>query len=109
MDHHIILVLKVGQSKTDRDKSFKTAQLVWDSRASFRLTTFCADFIDYVEYDIDVKDISKLNKVVGFGTTLHTFLGTNDDLLYIPALFYHLPSAAIWLFGPQAYHLLIVA
>ena len=69
MNNHIHLLLKACKSKIDVLKSFETTQLVWDSGASFELTPYHADFIDYVECDIDVKDISKLNKVIGFGTT----------------------------------------
>ena len=80
------MLLKVGKSKTDVLKSFKTTPVAWDSGASFGLTPYCADVIDYVEFDIDVKDTSKLNKVIGFGTMLHKFTATNSDLLYVPAL-----------------------
>ena len=51
--------------------------LIWDVGVSFGLTPFHGNFVDYVKCDIDVKDISKLNKVVGFGTTLHNFTATN--------------------------------
>ena len=34
----------------------------------------------------------------------HKFTATNSDLLYVPALSYHLPLADICLFSPQAYH-----
>ena len=68
MNHHIHLFLNAGQSRMDMVKSFERTLLVWDSGASFGLTLFCADFIDYAECDIDVKDNSKLNKVIGFGT-----------------------------------------
>ena len=92
MNHNINLVLKSGQ--------FKTTPLVFDAGASFQLIPFHSNFIDYVELIIDVKDIFKFNKVVGFGTTLHKFTATNGDLLCAPAVSYHLPSADIWLFGP---------
>ena len=68
------------------------------------MTPFCADFIDYVKCDNDGKDISKLNKVIGFGTILHKLLATNCNLLYVSALSYHIPSANIHLFSPQAHH-----
>ena len=50
-------------------KSFKTGPLVWHSGASFGLPPFHADFVDCMECDIAVKDISKPNEVVCFGTT----------------------------------------
>ena len=33
------------------------------------LTCFHVDCIDYMECNIDVKEISKLNLIIGFGTT----------------------------------------
>ena len=53
--------------------------MVWDSGAYFGLTPFHANFIEYVECDIGVKDISEPNKVIGFGTTLHKFTATSSD------------------------------
>ncbi len=47
----------------------KTLILIWDTGASAGLMPFRSDFIDYVECEIDVCDITKVNKVVGIGTT----------------------------------------
>ena len=77
MNHHIHLLLEAGKSSSNMLKSVRTKPLVWDSTASFRLTPYCSDFIDCVECDIDVKDISMLNKVIDFGITLHKFNETN--------------------------------
>jgi hypothetical protein len=57
----------------------KTLILIWDTRASAGLTPFWSDFIDYVECEIDVCNITKLNKVVGIGTTLHKFVDNNGN------------------------------
>ena len=51
----------------------KSLILIWDTGASFGLTPFRSEFIDYVEADIAVKDITKINCVIGIGTTLHKF------------------------------------
>ena len=75
------MLLKASKSKTNILKSYKTTQFIWDSGASFGLTPYHADFINYVKCDIDVKDISMLNKVIGFETTLHKFTAINGDLL----------------------------
>lgn len=77
---------------------------VWDTGASNGLTPFRSDFIDYVECDIPVKDVSKVNKVVGFGTVLTRFRDVNGDDVFLPCLAYHLPTADIRLFSPQTYH-----
>jgi hypothetical protein len=68
------------------------------------LTPFRSDFIDYVEYEIDVRDITKVNKVVGIGTTLHKFLDNNGNHVYLPCVSYHLPTTDVRLFSPQIYH-----
>ena len=39
----------------------KTLTLIWYSVSSFGLTPFRSDFIDYVEADIPVKDVTKIN------------------------------------------------
>jgi hypothetical protein len=43
----------------------KTLILIWDTGGSASLTPFCSDFIDYVECDTDVRDVTKVNKVIG--------------------------------------------
>ena len=86
MNHHIHLLLTAGQSRTDAVKSLKTTPLVWYSGAPFGLTPFCADFIDYMEHDSNVKDSSKFNKIIGFGTTYHKFPAMNGGLLFVPVL-----------------------
>ena len=73
----------------------KTLILIWDTGASAGLTPFCSDFIDYVECEIDVCDITKVNNVVGIGTTLHKFLDTSDNDVYLLCVSYHLPSTDI--------------
>jgi hypothetical protein len=82
----------------------KTLILIWDTGASAGLTPFWSDFIDYVECEIDVHDITKVNKVVGIGTTLHKFVDNNGNHVYLPCVSYHLPSLYVRLFSPQIYH-----
>eukprot|EP00956_Cyclotella_meneghiniana_P025138 scaffold51757_cov42-Cyclotella_meneghiniana.AAC.11 len=81
----------------------KTCPLVWDTGASFGLTPFYGDFIDYTECSITINDIARSNQVVDVGTTLHKFKH-NGSYIFIPCLSYHLPSANIRLFSPQTYH-----
>jgi hypothetical protein len=83
----------------------KTLILIWDTCASAGLTPFWSDFIDYVECKIDVCNITKVNKVVGIGTTLHKFVDNNGNHVYLPRMSYHLPTMVdVWLFSPQIYH-----
>ena len=83
--------------------SFRDCPLVWDTGASFGLTPFRGDFIDYVECSIPVNDIARTNIVCGIGTTLHKFR-INGEVIFIPCLSYHLPEADVRLFSPQTYH-----
>ena len=63
MNHHIVLVLKAHQSITHLAKSFKIHH--WFVNLDiFRLTPFHADFVDYVECNIDGEDVPKLKKLL---------------------------------------------
>jgi hypothetical protein len=70
----------------------------------FGLTPFRSDFIDYVECDIPVWDVTKVNKVIGIGTTIHKFTDINGNPVFFPCVSYHLPQTDICLFSPQTYH-----
>ncbi len=50
----------------------KSLILIWDTGASYGLTPFWSDFIDYGKCAIPVRDVTKVNAVVGIGTTLRT-------------------------------------
>ena len=71
--------------------------------ASYGLTPFRSDFIDYVKCQIRVRDFTKVNTVVGIGTTLHKFTDINGNPVYLPCV-YHLPETDVCLFSPQTYH-----
>ena len=58
----------------------------------------------HITTPLTVKDISKNNTVVRIGTVMWKFTATNGDILYLPGLAYHLPTADIRLLSPQAYH-----
>jgi hypothetical protein len=57
----------------------KTLMSIWDMSASFGLTPFRSDFIDYVACAIPVWDGTKVNTVIGIRTTLHKFTDTIRD------------------------------
>ena len=103
----VVLGLDSNNKKSLKRKrsTFKNCPLVWDTGASFGLTPFRNDFIDYIECSIPVNDIARTNIVVGIGTTLHKF-DMNGEAVYLPCLSYHLPSAEVRLFSPQTYHTL---
>jgi hypothetical protein len=78
--------------------------LVWDTGASLGLTPYRADFFDYIEVSIPVKDVTKTNYVVGIGTVIYRFQNDKGEDVFLPCIAYHLPTADIRLFSPQTYH-----
>ncbi len=78
--------------------------LIWDTGASYGLTLFHSDFIDYVECNIPVQDVTKVNKVIGIGTTLHKSTNTDGKPIFLPCISYHLPQTDVRLFSPQTCH-----
>ena len=55
----------------NHNSSFESTPLVWDTGASLGLTPFRADFLDYVEVNIPVKDVTKTNYVIGISTVIY--------------------------------------
>ncbi len=82
----------------------KSLMLIFHMGASFGLTLFRSDFIDYVKCEIPVRDVTKVNKVVGIGTSLHEFTDIKGIPVYLPCILYHLPETYVCLFSPQTYH-----
>ena len=78
--------------------------LIWDTGASFGLTLFQSDFIDYVACTIPVRDVTKVNNVIGIGMTLHKFTDTKGFSVYLPCVSFHLPQTDVCLFSPHTYH-----
>jgi hypothetical protein len=78
--------------------------LIWDMGVSFGLPPFQSEFIDYVACTIPVQDITKVNNVIGIGTTLHKFTDTKRFPVYLPCVSYHLPQTDVRLFSPHTYH-----
>ncbi len=71
--------------------------LVYDLGASAGLTPFKSYFFDYVKCSIPVQDISKVNEVIGIGTTIHKFVNTKDNLSTFQKwlIIYHHPRLAL--------------
>ena len=78
--------------------------LAWDTGASYGLTPFKSNFIDYVECDIMVKDVTKVNRVIGIVTNLHKFIESNGQDIFLPCTSYHLNQTDVRLFSPHTYH-----
>lgn len=86
-------------------KDFRRMPLIWDMGALQGLTPFYSDFIHYHhKCDIPVKDVSKVNCVIGIGTVMYKFCTTNGDDIFLPRVAFHLPTAKICLLSPQSYH-----
>ena len=51
-----------------------------------------------------MKDVTKVNKVIGIGTTLHKFRNDKGKSVLLPCVSYHLPTTDVRLFSPQTYH-----
>ena len=63
--------------------------LVWYIGAPYGSTLIRSDFIDYVECNIPVKDVTKLSRVFGIGITLHKFIESNGQDIFLPFISYH--------------------
>jgi hypothetical protein len=60
--------------------------------------------IHYVVFDIPVWDVTKVNKVIGIGTTIHKFTNTDGKPVFLPCVSHHRPQTDVCLFSPQTYH-----
>jgi hypothetical protein len=77
---------------------------VVDTGASIGLTPYRADFIDYLPLDgATIKDITKVNKVLGVGTVMWKLKSRRGDEVFIPCVAYHMPECDIRLMSPQCY------
>ena len=85
-----------------KQQTFKGCPLVWDTGASFGLTPFHQDFINYTKCSIAVNDIARTNTIIGIMTTLHKFKINSEDI-FLVCFPYHLPSTNMRLFSPQTF------
>ena len=97
-----ILDNRVHQNCNRKDP--RTMMLVWDMLAPYGLTPFRSDFIDYVKCDILVKDVTKVNRVIGIGITLHKFIKRNVQDIFLPCISYQPTQTDVRLLYPQTYH-----
>ena len=51
-----------------------------------------------------MRDVTKVNKVIGSGSTLNKFTNTDGKPVFLPCVSYHLPQTDVRLFSPQTYH-----
>lgn len=72
------------------DNNPRKVMLVWNKRASYGLNPFLDDFTDYAKCDILLKNITKANRCVGIGTSLHTFIDVKGKDIFLPCISYNL-------------------
>ena len=104
--NHRLNVLRNYHSGKDKYKkhSYNDTMCVFDTGASIGLTPYRADFIDYLPLDdATIKDISKVNKVLGIGTVMWKLKSRRGDEVFIPCVAYHMPECDIRLMSPQCY------
>ena len=97
-----ILENRVLQNSNRKDP--RTMMLVWKTGDSYGLTLFRSDFIDYTEFDIPVKDVTKVNRVIGIRTNLHKFIEIIGQYMFLTYISYHPTQTYVRLFSPQTYH-----
>ena len=56
--------------------------------AYYGLTPLKSDFVDQVESEIPVKDVSKVITVIRIGTIINNFIDKNGDAFYFPCMLY---------------------
>jgi hypothetical protein len=81
-----------NSSRTAKCTTFKNHPLIWDTGASFGLTPFRGDFLDYVECEIAVRDIARTNTVIVIGT-IHF---TSSNLMVTIFFFLVCPIIYLW-------------
>ena len=67
-----ILINRLHRSG-DRKDPIKLV-LIWDTGSSYGLMPLRRDFFHCVKCDIPAKDMNKINRFIGIGTTLHKFI-----------------------------------
>ena len=75
--------------------------LVWDTGALYGLTTFRNDFIDNMRCDLQVKVVTKANRVIGIGTTLHRLIDRNGQDILLTCISYCLTHIYVRLYIPR--------
>ena len=74
------------------------------ARLLYRKTPFKADFIDYMECEIPVKDITKVKIVIVIGKITHKYWINKGYGFYPPCVSYHIKKADTGLFSTKNYN-----
>ena len=57
-----------------------------------------------MECNIPVKDMLKLNRVIGTGTPLHKFIEINRRYIFLPCIYYQFTQTDVCLLSPHNHH-----
>ena len=104
--NHRLSILRHCHGGKDKYKkhTYNDTMCVVDTGASIGLTPYRADFIDYLPLEgATIKDISKVNNVLGVGTVMWKLKSRRGDEVFIPCVAYHMPECDIRLMSPQCY------
>ncbi len=78
MNHHqASLLLEAKANARETSFNFEQCPVVWDTGASYGLTPFRGNFIEYEDVCIPVQDIIHTNTVVEIGTVMWKFKADN--------------------------------
>ena len=78
--------------------------LIWYTGKSYGLKIFKSDSVHYIDSDIPVKDVTKVDWVIDIGTTVNKCFGNNGVAFYLPCVLYHIHYICVWLIYLQDYH-----
>ena len=78
--------------------------LVLNTGVSLGLTPYRGDFITYRKVNIPLRDVSKINYVIGVGTVAWRFKDKHGNSKIVHCQAYHLPTTEIRLWIPQNYY-----
>ena len=93
--HQVNISLEAQHGMFDLRASFVDCPLVWDNGATYSLTIFRGDFIDYEERSIPVQHISKTTMAIRIRTVMWNTKEPISGTIYLPILCYFLPIADI--------------
>ena len=64
--------------------------MIWYTGDSYGLTPFRSDFIDYVKFNIVLKEGTKIDRVIFIGTTIHTVINSDKKEVFVTCVSYHI-------------------
>jgi hypothetical protein len=91
-------------SRPPAESGYFNSPVVLDTGASSGLTPYRCDFISYRKVNIPLRDVSKINHVIGVGTVAWRFKDKHGHVKIVHCQAYYLTTADIRLFSPQNYY-----